>query len=133
MIISRGLNQRSADIVKGGNIMETGSDGRFYDWHYDNNDNGMLEISELMDYEYDTFGSHSSGSSGSSGSSSSSGHPAGWESDSALVRGLAIVIVLIYAILAYCLVIGGIIMLILVPPVGAFMIYLGTAMSSRLK
>lgn len=37
--------------------METGTDGRFYDWHYDYNHNGMLEMNELMDYEDITFGS----------------------------------------------------------------------------
>ncbi len=38
--------------------METGTDGRFYDWHYDYNHNGKLEMNEYMDYEEVTFGKH---------------------------------------------------------------------------
>ena len=44
--------------------METGNDGRFYDWHYDYNHNGQLEMNEYMDYEDVTFGHNDSGGSG---------------------------------------------------------------------
>lgn len=51
--------------------METGTDGRFYDWHYDYNHNGKLEMNEYMDYEDITFGHHhdTGGYSGSRGKS----------------------------------------------------------------
>ncbi len=42
--------------------METGSDGRFYDWHFDFNRNGQLEMNELANYQDVTFGQHNYGS-----------------------------------------------------------------------
>ena len=75
--------------------METGTDGRFYDWHYDYNHNGMLEMNELMDYEDITFGSDDSGYSVRGRSFRTSDN--GWDALGRLVCG----------ILGPCLIIGG--------------------------
>ena len=36
--------------------METGKDGRFYDWHYDYNHNGQLDMNEYTTYQDVTYG-----------------------------------------------------------------------------
>ena len=41
--------------------METGTDGRFYDWHFDSDGDGKLNMAELMIYESVTYGDHGSG------------------------------------------------------------------------
>ncbi len=36
--------------------METGDDGRFYDYHYDFNHDGHLDVSEQLLYDEDVYG-----------------------------------------------------------------------------
>ena len=99
--------------------METGTDGRFYDWHYDYNHNGMLEMNELMDYEDTTFGSDDSGYSVRGRSFSTSDN--GWDALGRLVCG----------ILGPCLIIGGFFVCVLAPPVGAFIMFIGYWMKDK--
>ena len=93
--------------------METGTDGRFYDWHYDYNHNGMLEMNELMDYEDITFGSDDSS------------YSVGRRSYSPPSNAGDALISLICGILSVCLIGFGLVVCVLAPPVGALIMLAG--------
>ena len=90
--------------------METGNDGRFYDWHYDYNRNGQLDSYELMNYQDDIIGDGgiSSGSGRMSGPSGS---------------GLNSLLYIFLLLLMMGLFVVGFLLMIIFPPIVAFFLF----------
>lgn len=83
--------------------METGTDGRFYDWHFDSDGDGKLNMAELMNYESVTYGDHDSGG----------GYPRRSTSSISSIWGILGVLLMI------ALFIIGFILFLVFPPLGA--------------
>lgn len=102
--------------------METGTDGRFYDSHFDINHDGYLNCSEQLIYEQEVFGDHSGGYVGSGRfrrNYTRSNKPV---SIFGVLAGLILFFVMMF------LMVGGFVVAVLCPPVGAFMIFLGISL-----
>ena len=104
--------------------MENGVDGRFYDSHFDFNNDGFLNGSELVTYREEVFGEQSYSSGNRRPYQNRNPHPQNIL-DAALYLILELVMVTLF-------VLGGI-LLIGCPPIGALMLYGGLALNDRLN
>ncbi len=104
--------------------MDTGTDGRFYDSHFDFNHDGFLNCSELVTYREVVFGETPQSIGGSRLHQNRNPQPKSLL-DAAFYLILEIVMVAMFVF--------GVILLIGCPPIGALLLYGGLALNDKLN
>ncbi|MCR5650786.1 MAG: hypothetical protein K6F86_06345 [Lachnospiraceae bacterium] len=106
--------------------METGTDGRFYDSHYDFDHDGFLDCGEQLLYEEDVFGHELGSYTGRSyrRKYSRTGKTAGIGA----YFGALFLWLLVMGLFVF-----GVIVAVLCPPAGALLIYFGYAIRDKIS
>ena len=99
--------------------METGTDGRFYDWHFDDNHDGSFDVGEQLMYDEITFGKDSLNDIGSGRRTTYT------QSGNGLAKTAG------FCLMA-CLFIFGILLAVFLPPLGIFLILGGYKLKEML-